>query len=167
MPSLILCINALSILILERANDLLFYKLNSILNHHPEARNLFPIFCSNLSFVTRLGLHKGLAEALFYGLSNSSSNSCATNDLKWELCSLLLSENSRKKIWKPFIDCLQLGEDYFLEGVLIQLAKQYPLPGFSITQWNSISESSKKAEILSSEKESSNVFISTHGALLS
>lgn len=160
-----MCINALSILILERADDQLFHHLIELLNHHPEAGNLFTIFCSNLSFVTRLGLHKGLAEALFCGLSNAV-NVCATNDLKWELCALLLSERSKKVLWKPLFEHLHKGNDYFLEGVLIQLAKQYPLPGFSITQWNSLPGffDLSKSEI---GNDTTAVFISTKGALLS
>lgn len=161
LSSLILCVNALSILILERADNQLFYYLIKLLNQHREAGNLFPIFCSNLSFVTHLGMHKELAEALFYGLSNTS-NVCAINDLKWELCALL-SEKSQKVLWKPLFEHLHIGKDHFLEGILIQLAKQYPLPGFSITQWNSLSE---PVDLLKSE-ENSSVFISTKGAMLS
>uniref|UniRef100_A0A914PTF8 Rap-GAP domain-containing protein n=1 Tax=Panagrolaimus davidi TaxID=227884 RepID=A0A914PTF8_9BILA len=67
-----------------------------------------------------------------------------------------------------FLLYLPFFSDTFLEGLLITLAMQYPLPNFPITQWNSI----EKPLTLIDQTQikdflKSTVFITTPGALIS
>uniref|UniRef100_A0A914XY39 Uncharacterized protein n=1 Tax=Panagrolaimus superbus TaxID=310955 RepID=A0A914XY39_9BILA len=137
ISSLSLCVNALSILILERADAQLFDHLYRAVSNHPDAASqLLPILCSNLVSSIRIGFHTRLVDAL--------ERACQTpkdfrilNDLKWQLCALSIIEKPRAS-WKALIHRIHTHRDTFLEGLLVTLAMQYPLPNFPITQWNSI-----------------------------
>jgi hypothetical protein len=67
--SLNLCINALCLLILERADVTLFDHLLHILVSHQNASTIMPIFCSNLGY----GFNSQLVDALIIAQSKVNS----------------------------------------------------------------------------------------------
>lgn len=158
--------NALSILILERADAQLFDGLLRIVAQHPDASShLLPILCSNLTSSVRIGFHTRLVAALEQACQNPRDGRIF-NDLKWQLCALSISDKPRPS-WKALLHRLHTHRDVFLEGLLITLAMQFPLPNFPITQWNSIErplnviDPNQLKDFLKSS-----VFITTPGALI-
>lgn len=167
LPSLVLCVNALSILVLERVDAQLLNTLFDLVARHSQAPQLLPIFCSNLGSGTRLGFQAKLIESLEISVGRVRETRLL-NDLKWHLCSLLLKEKTLKS-WRPLIDGLAQGKDLFLEGLLAQRALQYPVPGFPITQWNSIDMTGQldtSGAKKSIEPEETVVYVDTDGALV-
>uniref|UniRef100_A0A914BZM8 Rap-GAP domain-containing protein n=1 Tax=Acrobeloides nanus TaxID=290746 RepID=A0A914BZM8_9BILA len=136
LPSLILSINALCILILERADAQLLDSLLKLVLKHNQASGILPIMCPNLLAATKLGFQARLVEALEYGVDMVQEKK-TLNDMKWQLCSLAIQEKPHKS-WRSIIDKLDAENDVFLEGFLTILSLQYPLPMFPITQWNSL-----------------------------
>lgn len=134
--SLSLCVNALCLLILERADAALFDRLRLLLANHQYAARTLPIFCANLGLVVRLGFHSQLIESLLLAQSKVK-NVNALNDLKWQLCAICSREpitTNCKGLWERFAS----AKDHFFEGFAIRLSGQFPLPGFQITHWNSL-----------------------------
>ena len=165
IPSLALCVNALSILILERGDAQLFDNLLKVASSNPNSSSqLMPIICSNLTSSVKLGFQKRLVEALEISCQNPK-DSKVFNDLKWQLCSLAISE--KPKSWRFLLKLFNKETDVFLEGLLVSLAMQYPLPGFPITQWNTIERplSAMDQEQLKTYLKST-VFIRTPGGLI-
>lgn len=167
LPSLVLCVNALSILVLERVDAQLLNTLFDLTVRHPQAAQLLPTLCSNLGSATRLGFQAKLIESLEISVGRVREPRLL-NDLKWHLCSLLLKEKTLKS-WRPLIDGLAQGKDSFLEGLLTQRALQYPIPGFPITQWNSIDMTAQPDAAgarKSLEPDESVLYVDTEGAVI-
>uniref|UniRef100_A0A7E4VIK5 Rap-GAP domain-containing protein n=1 Tax=Panagrellus redivivus TaxID=6233 RepID=A0A7E4VIK5_PANRE len=164
--SLTLCINALSILVLERADAQLFDDLLRTISQHASASQLIPVLCANLASSVRLGFHNRLVEALELGLE-APRDGRVLNDLKWQLCALSVADKPRAS-WKALLSQIHAHGDVFLEGLLISKALQYPLPGFPITQWNSIERPLAAMDPAALKAYlKSTVFITTPGALIS
>ena len=108
---------------------------------HSQAATLLPIFCFNLNSFYRLGFLNHLIEALHISLTqdNDANSALDSNDLKWLLCSLAAQEPFQ--IWQHLIGRFSASGDKFFEAMVVQLAGQFPLPGFRTTQWNSIPSS--------------------------
>ena len=65
--------NALSLLILERADAALFDRLLHLLINHQYAARVMPIFCANIGSVIRIGFHSQLVDAIQLALSKVNS----------------------------------------------------------------------------------------------
>uniref|UniRef100_A0A915CVG1 Rap-GAP domain-containing protein n=1 Tax=Ditylenchus dipsaci TaxID=166011 RepID=A0A915CVG1_9BILA len=121
----VLTVNALCILVVERADAQLFDTLLKLLcGQKKMAAKLVPILCSNLGFVGRLGMESRLAKAMLE----------------------------------------EAGQRWLFEGLLVRLHSQFPLPGFSVDQWNSLLPG---GEGLAHKDCSSSVFVGMEGALMS
>jgi hypothetical protein len=138
LSSLVLCVNALSILILERADVPLLTAVLDLLVKHKEHSSLMSLYCANLACAPRLGFHTRLAEVLELAIThgNAQKDPRLINELKWQFVALHAKDRVCKSL-KPLLATLSAGNDDFLEGMMIERALQYPLPGFSIAQWNS------------------------------
>lgn len=139
LSSLVLCVNALSILVLERADvPLLKSVMDLLLRHKEYSSALMSLYCANLACAPRLGFHTRLAEALELAIThgNPQRDSRLINELKWQFVGLHAKDRVCKSL-KPLLASIAAANDEFLEGVMVQKALQYPLPGFSISQWNS------------------------------
>ncbi|KAI6182707.1 hypothetical protein M3Y97_00409700 [Aphelenchoides bicaudatus] len=139
LSSLVLCVNALSILILERADvPLLKTVMDLLLKHREHSSTLMSLYCANLGCAPRLGFHCRLAEALESAIthSNPQRDTRFVNEFKWQFVSLYAKDRVCKSL-KPLLAALGAGNDSFLEGLMIEKSLQFPLPGFSISQWNS------------------------------
>lgn len=99
------------------------------------------------------------------------------NDLKWQLCALALRDTGGNRLaqWrKALLNRLSASHnnsDSFLEGLLVRLSGQFPLPGFSITQWNSqlpegVGEKSAGQEACGQQQHDSATFIGMGAAML-
>lgn len=166
--SLTLCINAISLLILERADASLFDHLLKLLVNHQYASRILPIFCANVGLIVLLGFHSQLIDSLLLAQSKVKCVN-ALNDLKWQFCSIT-SRESISPYWRILSDNFTSAKDDFLEGFVIRLSGQYPLPGFPITQWNSLpnqEHQEKQQQSMQSEEAYNNIYIETEGSFLS
>jgi hypothetical protein len=75
-------------------------------------------------------------EALVLGLTKVCDSN-AINDLKWQLCSLLIREPLLKG-WTALLKEFSWAKDVFFESLVLQLAGQFPLPTFNSSRWNSL-----------------------------
>lgn len=85
--------------------------------------------------------------------------------MKWHLCSLSAREKTIKS-WRPLFENFNLYQDSFFEGLLCQLALQYPLPGFSVSQWNSQSLVQTNIDQSAQQNQQLTTFLKTEGAIL-
>ncbi|KAI6202932.1 hypothetical protein M3Y94_00498200 [Aphelenchoides besseyi] len=146
LSSLVLCVNALSILILERADvPLLSSVLDLLVQHRYYSTSLLATFCANLTCAPRLGFHGRLADALELAIARAhiKKDERILNELKWQLVSLQ-SKDRVCKTFKPLLATLAAQTDGFLEGLLIERGLQFPLPGFSISQWGSLGQTNRE-----------------------
>nr|CAD2130005.1 unnamed protein product [Meloidogyne enterolobii] len=160
--SLTLCVNALSLLILERADVVLFDRLLHLLIDHQYAARVLPLFCANIASVMRVGFHSQLIDAVQLSLSKAK-NVNMLNDLKWQLCSICAKESIALQWKETLAERFETDKDNFFEGFVIRLSGQFPLPGFQITQWNSIQEAATEKE----ESDECNIYMETNSSILS
>ncbi|CAK5049731.1 unnamed protein product [Meloidogyne enterolobii] len=154
--SLTLCVNALSLLILERADVVLFDRLLHLLIDHQYAARVLPLFCANIASVMRVGFHSQLIDAVQLSLSKAK-NLNMLNDLKWQLCSICAKESIALQWKETLAERFETDKDNFFEGF-----GQFPLPGFQITQWNSIQETATEKE----ESDECNIYMETNSSIL-
>uniref|UniRef100_A0A914L5I3 Rap-GAP domain-containing protein n=1 Tax=Meloidogyne incognita TaxID=6306 RepID=A0A914L5I3_MELIC len=160
--SLTLCVNALSLLILERADVVLFDRLLHLLIDHQYAARVLPLFCANIASVMRVGFHSQLIDAVQLSLSKAK-NVNMLNDLKWQLCSICAKECIALQWKETLAERFENDKDNFFEGFAIRLSGQFPLPGFQITQWNSIQEAATEKD----ESDECNIYMETNSSILS
>jgi hypothetical protein len=155
-------LNVLSLLVLERADANLLGRLIKLIAGHPQSATLWSLLCSNLNCALALGFRAQLAESLISAIEAVGDVDVkCLNDLKWQLCSLSLHEKVCRT-WRALIDKLTLGcNDTFLEGLLVQRALQFPLPGFHVSQWNSI-----QCTTATAGEADGRAFMATDGAIL-
>lgn len=157
-----LCVNALSILILERADaPLLKTVMDLLLKHREHSSALMSLYCANLACAPRLGFHSRLAEALELAITHGHPQRDARliNEFKWQFVSLYAKDRVCKSL-KPLLAALGAANDTFLEGLMIEKSLQFPLPGFSISQWNSFGSKDAKPN-------NESIMINSGSALLS
>ncbi|KAL7071848.1 hypothetical protein ACQ4LE_008404 [Meloidogyne hapla] len=159
--SLTLCVNALSLLVLERADASLFDRLLHLLVDHQYAARVLPIFCANVAPVTRVGFHSQFVDAIQLSLSKTK-NVNLLNDLKWQLCTICANECIALQWRETLAERFRTDKDNFFEGFVIRLSGQYPLPGFQIIQWNSIQSAAEKEE-----NDDFSIYIETNSSILS
>jgi hypothetical protein len=124
---------------LERADvPLLKTVIDVLLKHRQHSSALMSLYCANLACAPRLGFHTRLAEALVLAITHGHPQRDARliNELKWQFVALFSKDRVCKSL-KPLLAALGAANDEFLEGVMVERALQFPLPGFSISQWSS------------------------------
>lgn len=97
----------------------------------------------------------------------------ALNDLKWQLCAIS-SRESMLPSWRRLSEKFLASRDEFFESFVVRLSAQFPLPGFSITQWNSspFQEQQQQQQTTSSavqqqfEEAFNDTYMETDGAIL-
>ncbi|KAL3074845.1 hypothetical protein niasHS_014290 [Heterodera schachtii] len=143
--SLVLCLNALSLLVLERADAPLFERLFALMlgQQSTTTATLLPVFCANLSSSITLGFHSQLVHSLIQSLARVKHLRIA-NELKWHMCAVF-ARHSISLHWSNLADKFVATGDDFFEGFVIRLSGQWPLPGFPVTQWNSLPPSAMMA----------------------
>uniref|UniRef100_A0A183BHY0 Rap-GAP domain-containing protein n=1 Tax=Globodera pallida TaxID=36090 RepID=A0A183BHY0_GLOPA len=136
--SLVLCLNALALLVLERADAPLFERLFALMlgQQSTTTATLLPIFCANLASSVTLGFHSQLVHALVQSLARVKHLRIA-NELKWQLCAVF-ARHSISLHWSNLADKFVAASDDFFEGFVLRLSGQWPLPGFPVSQWNSL-----------------------------
>ena len=92
----------------------------------------------------------------------------ALNDLKWQLCAISARE-SMLPSWRRLSDKFHTARDEFFESFAVRLSAQFPLPGFPITQWNSLpfQEQQQQQTALCTEEAFNDTYMETDGAILS
>lgn len=168
LNSLVLCVNSLSILVLERADvPLLKTVMDLLMKHRGHSSVLMSLYCANLACAPRLGFHTRLAEALELAITHGhpQKDSRLTNELKWQFVALYARDRVSKSL-KPLLAALAASNNTFLEGLMIERALQYPLPGFSIAQWNSFTSKDLKTNNEFTMIGSGNALLSFEKSLL-
>ncbi|KAK0424217.1 hypothetical protein QR680_008553 [Steinernema hermaphroditum] len=135
LPSLALCVNALALMAIDRGDAKLAAKIFEVLIEHH--RRLIPILCSDLvEQFPRLGQRAALASLMDNAL-DALDNPREINEIEWQLSTLALDGKSAVKLPK-LLAKLRKTNSKFLEGLLVTSAGQFPLPGFSVSLWNSL-----------------------------
>uniref|UniRef100_A0AC35TQP1 Rap-GAP domain-containing protein n=1 Tax=Rhabditophanes sp. KR3021 TaxID=114890 RepID=A0AC35TQP1_9BILA len=143
LHSLSLLINALSILILERGDVELADAIYPALFKNTHSVELTYLLTRNLSELKRLGHGTYLRKCLEQTILSMRNEPALRNELLWTLiCNISDSKqyplNAKKqKCFQKEIAFLHQDQSKFLEAFLLTNTIQYPLPGFSLSQWNS------------------------------
>uniref|UniRef100_A0A1I7Y6R0 Rap-GAP domain-containing protein n=1 Tax=Steinernema glaseri TaxID=37863 RepID=A0A1I7Y6R0_9BILA len=166
LPSLALCVNALSLMAIDRGDSQLASKIFQVLlKHH---HRLIPLLCSDLvEQFPRLGQRAALA-SLMDNAIEALENPREINEIEWQLSSLALDGKSAVKLSKLLAQ-LRKTDSKFLEGLLMTSAGQFPLPGFTISLWNSLEpvEIQTSVSVQSSEKMlNQNIFVRSGSSVL-
>ncbi|CAD5210290.1 unnamed protein product [Bursaphelenchus xylophilus] len=145
VDSLAKIINSFSIIALERDNfDNLFAVLYLISQRNGNNLKILAQFCANF-YSAKLKCKQRLADTLESAIMKSQQlkEDRIANEIKWQIVTLLSTERIDNTLKTILANMAASGDDFF-EGFLIQRALQFPLPGFSVSQWNSVYENAPK-----------------------
>ncbi|CAD5206927.1 unnamed protein product [Bursaphelenchus okinawaensis] len=138
-------INAFSIIALERNNfDNLFAVLYLICQRQGNHLKVLSQFCANF-YSTKLKCKQRLAETLESAIIKSQQlkEDRIANEIKWQMVTMLSTERIDNTMKTLFANMATSSDDFF-EGFVIQRGLQFPLPGFTVSQWNSLYENAPK-----------------------
>ncbi|CAI4222514.1 unnamed protein product [Auanema sp. JU1783] len=131
----LMCMNALTLLVLQRADLELMNKLLTVLQQNRYVSRLLPVLCSSLSSLTKFCNGSTVLQALLKAASVLRDERTRT-EIEWAMTSLCLS--SPQKELPLVIRGLLADKHKLLEGAIVTMGSQFPLPGFNVARWNSI-----------------------------
>uniref|UniRef100_A0A0K0G3E3 Probable Rho GTPase-activating protein CG5521 (inferred by orthology to a D. melanogaster protein) n=1 Tax=Strongyloides venezuelensis TaxID=75913 RepID=A0A0K0G3E3_STRVS len=152
LSTLALLVNALSILILERGDITLGKNLYQILlKNQSLSIQLTYLLIRNLDELKKRGKRNFLRQSLeqIINMLKIKDENIIRNELLWMLMTLIcdgkklpLNDNNSRGTFEKILSLLSNHDrgikNSFLEGFLLTNTVFYPLPGFSLAQWNSI-----------------------------
>ncbi|VDK47411.1 unnamed protein product [Anisakis simplex] len=157
-----LALNALALLVIERADTTLMLDVLSRVRQLRGASRLLHLFCSDLHQLVRLSRTDKLIELLERTLEIVNEE-CWAGELVWQGVSLSLNE---KHIRRALLERVINDKRKCLEGMLLTYAHQFPLTSFSLSQSNSIEYCSKN-HTNGEQLTSGRIFIDHKAAILS
>ncbi|CAJ0942562.1 unnamed protein product, partial [Mesorhabditis belari] len=135
LPLYLLCLNALALLIVQRADIELMQRVVDCLRNHRLCAKLLPTFCSSVLPLARFGMSSAVLETL-RACAGALRDERMRTEVEWQLVSLCMEGRRREA---PNVLCGVLADrQQILEGAMVTLSGQWPLPGFSAAKWNSI-----------------------------
>lgn len=142
LPHALLCTNALCMLIIQRGDHELMAKMFSLLQNHRCGPNLLPLLCSCLQSLLRQTKNPIALQIVLRTIPTLRDERLRI-EIQWTWASLALSHSLRAdlpQIMRSFL----VEKRKLLEGALLTMESQFPLPGFNVSKWNSVESSSNK-----------------------
>uniref|UniRef100_A0A0N5AMM5 Rap-GAP domain-containing protein n=1 Tax=Syphacia muris TaxID=451379 RepID=A0A0N5AMM5_9BILA len=165
LPSLSLALNALALLIIERADTKLLSEVLGRLRTQRGSSRLLHLFCTSLNQLTTLGQSDTLLALLKTALQIVTEDRWA-NELLWQSVSVSLCNGAlRRSLLEQVIN----EKKECLEGLIMTYYHQFPLPSFSAAQWNSLEFSRKNGTCQANADNLTNgrIFIDNRSSILS
>ncbi|WKX92732.1 hypothetical protein Q1695_010622 [Nippostrongylus brasiliensis] len=138
----LLCVNALCMLIIQRGDGELMAKMLSILQNHRCGPSLLPLLCSCLESLYKVSRNPSALQTVLRTIPTLRDERLRT-EVQWTIASLALSHSLKNEL--PLIIRMFLtDEQLLLEGALITMEGQFPLPSFNVSKWNSVESNPTK-----------------------
>ncbi|VDO19842.1 unnamed protein product [Heligmosomoides polygyrus] len=132
----LLCVNALCMLIIQRGDAELMAKMLSTLQNHRCGPNLLPLLCSCMESLFKVSKNPNALQLVLRTVPTLRDERIRT-EVQWTIASLALSHSLKAEL--PQIARSFLADQQkLLEGALITMEGQFPLPGFNVSKWNSV-----------------------------
>ncbi|VDN50120.1 unnamed protein product [Dracunculus medinensis] len=160
-----LALNALALLIIERADtNLMMEVLNRLRRIHASGPLIY-LFCSNLYQLTYLGQHSQLTSLLEQSLELIEDQRLV-GELLWRSVAISLYSG---EVNPPMVKIILHQKYPCLEGFLIRYCRQFPFPSFSLSQLNSLEHNSRSSSNSADGDQvlSKYIFIDQQTAILS
>ncbi|CAD6196284.1 unnamed protein product [Caenorhabditis auriculariae] len=152
----LMIVKALIIIILQRAQIDLLISLMKIVESHRFAVRILPLFSSCLPSLARFGFSNPVLQVLLRSASMIREERIRT-EVEWMMGSLCLSAE------QPELGTVLRGilgdRQMLLQGELVTLSGQFPLPGFNVSKWNSVEPTTTSTD--------RNVFVNRNSSIIS
>ncbi|CAJ0578761.1 unnamed protein product, partial [Mesorhabditis spiculigera] len=130
----LLCVNALALLIVQRADIELMQRVVDCLRAHRLCPKLMPVFCSTVLPLSKFGIGSAVLETLRTCAGLLREERLRT-EVEWQLVTLCVE--GRRREAPNVLSGILADRQQILEGEMFCYAGQWPLPGFSAAKWNS------------------------------
>ncbi|VDK49238.1 unnamed protein product [Cylicostephanus goldi] len=148
----LLCVNALCMLVIQRGDsDLLAKKLSgttllqifNILQTHRCGPTLLLVLCSCMESLFKISKNPTTLQAVLRTIPTLRDERLRT-EIQWTIASLALAHSLKSdlpQITRTFL----IDKQKLLEGALLTMESQFPLPGFNVAKWNSVESPPSKS----------------------
>ncbi|KAL6729909.1 hypothetical protein Aduo_000918 [Ancylostoma duodenale] len=153
----LLCVNALCMLIIQRGDSDLLAKMFSVLQTHRCGPNLLPVLCSCLESLFKVSKNPAALQVILRTIPTLRDDRLRT-EVQWAIASLALA-NSLKSDLPQITKTFLTDKQKLLEGAVLTMEGQFPLPGFNVAKWNSV-------ESTPSKPNDTQVFVQRNSAII-
>ncbi|KAK6727420.1 hypothetical protein RB195_005237 [Necator americanus] len=138
----LLCVNALCMLIIQRGDSDLLTKMFNVLQAHRCGPSLLPMLCSCLESLFKVSKNPAALQVILRTIPTLKDDRLRT-EVQWTIASMALA-NSLKSDLPQITRTFLADKQKLLEGALLTLEGQFPLPGFNVSKWNSVESTPSK-----------------------
>uniref|UniRef100_A0A7I4XYD0 Rap-GAP domain-containing protein n=1 Tax=Haemonchus contortus TaxID=6289 RepID=A0A7I4XYD0_HAECO len=138
----LLCVNALSMLVIQRGDSELMSRMLALLQNHRCGPSLMPLLCSCLESLYKVAKNPNTLQIVLRTIPTLRDERLRTEVL-WTIASLALSHSLKSEL-PQITRAFLVDQQKLLEGALLTMEGQFPLPGFNVSKWNSVEPTSTK-----------------------
>ncbi|KIH46493.1 hypothetical protein ANCDUO_23454 [Ancylostoma duodenale] len=129
----------------------------SVLQTHRCGPNLLPVLCSCLESLFKVSKNPAALQVILRTIPTLRDDRLRT-EVQWAIASLALA-NSLKSDLPQITKTFLADKQKLLEGAVLTMEGQFPLPGFNVAKWNSV-------ESTPSKPNDTQVFVQRNSAII-